>query len=154
MLRDLVDALDRAFSQLDLGAYAFCPEAECFEFANEVAVHLDEFARQSLAFEQVGNLWLDTFISTADRSDGRRRGDREQERVAQAVLLDVGAQALPTSGLIWLHVPKIELQLAFGRACFFEGWVRTKLLGQLTGFLQSGKVNFFLNLARNGFGFF
>ena len=55
---------------------------------------------------------LVAFFATGDGRNGRGRGDRDQQRVAQAVLLDAFAQAVPTRGIFGDDVPGIELQFA------------------------------------------
>jgi hypothetical protein len=85
---------------LDLHTNGSGPETTRLEFADEVRVDLQELARHRLAFDQVGHLRLDALVTPGDRRDGRRRRDRDHQRVAhpgrgRSRRTDGGSQFLP-----------------------------------------------------------
>ena len=63
------------------------------QLAHQVAVDLQELARQRLALEQVRHLRLDALVAAGDRGDRRRRRDRDQQRVAQPVLAAIRSRS-------------------------------------------------------------
>src|SRR6185437_11212067 len=108
----------------------------------EVAVHHQEVAGQRLALEQVRHLRLDAFVATGDRGDGGGGGDRDQQRVAQAVRLDSLAQHIPAGDVVGRCVrPVVELQLAVRGAAFGEARMRTGLCGQFVRLRQRVEVD-------------
>ena len=76
--------LHGALGELEARARRVGPEAERLELGDEVAVHLQEVARERLALEEVRDLRLDALAAARDRRDRRGRRDRDEERVAQA----------------------------------------------------------------------
>ena len=73
------------------------PQAERLQLVDQVAVDLEEVAGQRLALEQVRHLRLDALVAAGDRGDGRGRRDRDQQRVAQAVLARSARAARPSA---------------------------------------------------------
>ena len=76
---------------LDLGV----PQAEAVEVVQQVLVDDGELARQHASDVDVGRVGLKALVVAQDL---RRRGGghrREKERVAHAVLGDLGAEAIP-----------------------------------------------------------
>src|SRR5690606_33460013 len=99
-LGDLRQALDRTFGLLDRVARFRRPQPELLQLLDQVAVDLQEVARQRLALEQVGHLRLDAFVAAGDGGDGRGGRDRDQQRVAQAADLDALTQRIPTRDVL------------------------------------------------------
>ena len=104
------------------------PQAERLQLVDQVAVDLQEVARQRLALEQVRDLRLDALVAAGDRGDGRGRRDRDQQRVAQAVLARCARAARPSAPVSsGVDAPRVELQLAARRARLGERRVRALL---------------------------
>ncbi len=127
----LLDALHRALGDLDPRAHRLVPAAERLEVGDEVAVDLEEVARERLALEEVGDLRLDAFAAAGDGGDRRCRRDGDEERVAEARGLDASAQRVPARGIGGRDAPRVELELALRRARLGEGRVRAALGGEL-----------------------
>ena len=120
-------------ASLSAVAHALGPQAERLELGDQVAVDLEEVARQRLALEQVRDLRLDALVAAGDRGDRRRRRDGDQQRVAQPVLADARAQRLPArASSSGAHAPRVELQLAARGARLRERRVRALLGGRST----------------------
>ena len=81
-------------------SYTHLPQAELLQLVDQVAVDLQEVTRQRFALEQVAGLRFHALVATGDGRDGRGRGDGDQQGVAQAMLLDPLAQAVPALSLI------------------------------------------------------
>ena len=113
-------------------AHRLGPQAERLQLVDQVAVDLEEVARQRLALEQVRDLRLDALVAAGDRGDGRGRRDGDQQRVAQPVLAR-SARAAPPSRSVrsGVDAPGVELQLAARGARLGERRVRALLRGQL-----------------------
>ncbi len=123
-LGNIRNALHRAVGQLDLIADLVGPQPELLQLLDQIAVHLQEIARQGLALEQIGNLRLDALVAARDRRDGGGRRDRDQQAVAQAVRFDFIAQRIPLRHVRRRDTPAIELQLALRGPRVLERIVR------------------------------
>ena len=133
--RDRRDALNRTFGQLDLIAHFGGPQAQRLQLVHQAPVHHQEVARERLTLEQVGHLRLDALVATGDRGDRRGRRDGDEQRVAQALGLDLLAQLGPATVEVGRRGgrPVVELHLAIGRTGFLEARQRTVALGDLVG---------------------
>ncbi|MCY1231211.1 hypothetical protein D9M72_436510 [compost metagenome] len=98
VLRDAVDARQRAVEVLQVGNHHLVPQAAFLQVAHQVVVDHGELARQVGLDVQVLEGRLDAGRHTDDVRNGRGRGDRDAVRVAHAVLLDAGAQRVPVHG--------------------------------------------------------
>ena len=108
-------------------AHRLVPQAQRLELGDQVAVHLEEVARQRLALEQVRDLRLDALVAAGDRGDGGGRRDGDQQRVAQPVLAMRARSASQRRGPSGVDAPGVELQLAPRGARLGEGRVRALL---------------------------
>ncbi len=133
---------------LDLVADLRRPQAPRLQLAHQIGVDLEELARQGLALEQVGHLRLDALVAAGDRGDGGRRGDGDQQRVAQAVRGDPRRAAPPSAPSGGLDAPQVRAagHPAAARVSAYAGCAPCSL-GQLARGLQGGQEDL---LVRSG----
>ena len=146
------------------------PQVEALEVGHEVAVELQELARQGLALEQVAHLGLDALVAAGDAGDGGRGRDGDEQGVAQPGAPDPGLEGLPAVGLggrgreqaalalgalaVGLDAPEVKLQGAAVGAGLSEGLVRAIALGQGAGLAEGGVVDLLLDAGGEGQGLF
>ena len=113
---DVGNILDGSVGKLDLGADSIIPKAHFLEILYQIGVDLQEVSREGFTLEEVGYLWLDTFIAAGDGCDGCSWGDCNDQGVAKPVCFDLFAKCVKARTVVERYIPKIELQNAF--CCF------------------------------------
>src|SRR5690606_12634212 len=117
------------------------PHAKGLELTHQVTVDLKEVTRERLALEQVRHLRLDALVTTGDRGDRSGRGDRDEQRVAKAHLLDLRAQPFPVEIGGRLNTPGVELELTARSTRLGETRVRAVDPCELDGLRERVEVD-------------
>ena len=95
----------------DGGLDSFVPQALLSQVSEQVVVDDLKLAGEHTASVDVGSVRLDALVVTEDLSGGGSRHGSNQQRVAQAVLLDLFTQLGPVPQLgAGINAPHVKLQ--------------------------------------------
>ena len=139
-----VQRLDGAVVGDELVLEAGVPEAHLGEVGEEVLVHDGELAGEHATGVDVGGVRLEALVVAQNLGRGRGGHGRDEERVADAVLGDLGPEPGPVVPVAAGHLgeaPHVGLEDTVGDGGAGVGLVGSVALGDVVGLGERGEVD-------------